>query len=45
MTRHSDDPGAVTGEDLARSLAWPDAFEHAHPARKEDKTKDKSDAQ
>lgn len=31
-TMPSDDPGAVTGEDLARILAWADAFEHAHPA-------------
>jgi hypothetical protein len=30
-TMPSDEPGAVTGEDLARILAWADAFEHAHP--------------
>jgi hypothetical protein len=34
----------VTGDNLARIVAWEDAFEHADPARKEDKTKDKSDA-
>lgn len=43
-TMPSDDPGAVTGEDLARILAWADAFENAHPAHGEDETKDKSDA-
>jgi hypothetical protein len=43
-TMPSDDPGAVKGEDLALILAWAGAFEHAHPAAKEEKTKDKSDA-
>jgi hypothetical protein len=46
-TMPSDDPGAVTGEDLTRILAWADAFEHAHPAAQEaktEKTKDKTDA-
>jgi hypothetical protein len=31
----SDDPGSVTGDDLARILAWADVFEHAHPETKE----------
>jgi hypothetical protein len=43
-TMPSDDPGAVTGEDLARMLAWTDTFERAHPPLKQDKTKDKEDA-
>jgi hypothetical protein len=34
----------VTGEDLARILAWADAFEHAHRAPKDEKTKEESDA-
>ena len=34
----------ATYEDLALILAWAGAFEHAHPAAKEEKTKDKSDA-
>lgn len=42
-TMPSDDPGVVTGDDLARILAWADAFEHAHPARKEE-GKQKTDA-
>jgi hypothetical protein len=29
-TMPSDDPGAVTGEDLAKILAWADAFDRAH---------------
>jgi hypothetical protein len=33
VTMPSDDPGAVTGDDLARILAWADAFNHAHPTR------------
>lgn len=39
-TMPSDNPGAVTGEDLALILAWADAFEHAHPASKDRKTKE-----
>jgi hypothetical protein len=29
-TMPSDDPGAVQGEDLAKILAWADAFDRAH---------------
>jgi mono/diheme cytochrome c family protein len=43
-TMPSDDRGAVTGEDLARILAWADAFENAHPAPKDEETKEKADA-
>jgi mono/diheme cytochrome c family protein len=43
-TMPSDDPGAVTGEDLARILAWADASERAHPAPNKERTKEKSDA-
>jgi hypothetical protein len=38
-TMPSDDPGAVTGEDLTRILAWADAYDAAKRASKE-----KSDA-
>ena len=41
-TMPSDDPGSVTGDDLARILAWADVFEHAHPTT--EGTKEKSDA-
>ena len=43
-TMPSDDPGAVAGEDLTRILAWADAFEHAHPARKDEEMKEKTNA-
>ncbi|HVV51249.1 MAG TPA: hypothetical protein VHO06_16390 [Polyangia bacterium] len=43
-TMPSDDPGAVAGEDLTRILAWADAFEHAHPARKDEEKKEKMNA-
>jgi uncharacterized membrane protein len=33
-TMPSDDVGAVTGEDLAKVLAWADAFDRAHPPQK-----------
>ena len=29
-TMPSDDPGAVTGDDLAKIAAWADAFDRAH---------------
>ncbi len=41
-TMPTDDPGSVTGDDLARILAWADVFEHAHPATQP--AKEKSDA-
>jgi hypothetical protein len=31
-TMPSDDRGAVTGNDLAKILAWADAFDRAHPS-------------
>jgi hypothetical protein len=34
-TMPSDDPGAVTGDDLTKILAWADAFERAHPPKQE----------
>jgi uncharacterized membrane protein len=45
-TMPSDDPGSVTGDDLARILAWADVFEHAHPATQpaSKAKKEKSDA-
>jgi hypothetical protein len=30
-TMPSDEPGAVTGDDLAKIAAWADAFDRAHP--------------
>jgi hypothetical protein len=30
-TMPRDDPGAVAGDDLAKTLAWADAFDRAHP--------------
>jgi mono/diheme cytochrome c family protein len=33
-TMPSDDPGAVRGDELARVLAWADAFDRAHPPKK-----------
>jgi len=36
-TMPSDDPGAVAGDELAKVLAWADAFDGAHP-RKSAKT-------
>ena len=33
-TMPSDDPGAVTGDDLAKILAWADAFDRAHTHHK-----------
>ena len=39
-TMPSDDPGSVPGADLGPILAWADAFDHAHPAAKQEKTKD-----
>ena len=41
-TMPSDDPGAVTGDDLSQILAWADAFERAHPAPKQEKTPEKT---
>jgi hypothetical protein len=29
----SDDPGAVTGDDLTKILAWADAFDRARAAK------------
>jgi hypothetical protein len=29
-TMPSDDPGAVTGDDLRLIIAWADVFDHAH---------------
>lgn len=33
-TMPSDKPGTVEGEDLAKVLAWADAFDQAHPPQK-----------
>jgi len=38
-TMPSDDPGSVSGDDLARILAWADVFEHAHSATEGKKEK------
>jgi hypothetical protein len=35
-TMPSDDPGAVTGADLAKMLAWADAFDRSHQPKKDE---------
>lgn len=43
-TMPSDDPGAVTGDELAKVLAWADAFDRAHPRKSANTVKEKPHA-
>ena len=43
-TMPSDQPGAVAGDELAKVLAWADAFDRAHPSSSGRTTKETSHA-
>ena len=43
-TMPSDDPGAVAGDELAKVLAWADAFDRAHPPKSAKTVKEKPHA-
>jgi hypothetical protein len=40
----SDDPGAVVGDELAKVVAWADAFDGAHPRKSANTVKEKPHA-
>jgi hypothetical protein len=43
-TMPSDDAGAVAGDELAKVLAWADAFDGAHPRKSANTVQEKPDA-